>query len=171
MLFRALQGVGGAIVFATSLALLTQTFTGRQFAAVLGIWGAVITAGLGCAPVLGGLLTEVSWRLIFFANLPVGATAIIMTLIGVQGFRPSGSRRIDLPGSTVFTVGLVALIYGLTESGIDGWGSAPVIGALAAAARRWPASRSLSGDVTSRCSAWPCCASPRSSAVSPLRSG
>ena len=134
MLFRALQGVGGAIVFATSLALLTQTFTGRQFAAVLGIWGAVITAGLGCAPVLGGLLTEVSWRLIFFANLPVGATAIIMTLIGVQGFRPSGSRRIDLPGSTVFTVGLVALIYGLTESGSDGWGSAPVIGALAAAA-------------------------------------
>jgi EmrB/QacA subfamily drug resistance transporter len=134
ILFRALQGVGGAIVFATSLALLTQTFSRRQFAAALGIWGAVITAGLGCAPVLGGLLTEVSWRLIFFVNLPVGATAIVMTLIGVQEFRPPGSRRIDLPGSGVFTVGLVALIYGLIESGSDGWGSVPVVAALAAAA-------------------------------------
>jgi EmrB/QacA subfamily drug resistance transporter len=131
--FRALQGIGGAIVYATSLALLAQTFSGRQFAAVLGIWGAVITAGLGCAPVLGGLLTEVSWRLIFFVNLPVGVTAIIMTLIGVQEFRPPRPRRIDLPGSGVFTVGLVALIYGLTESGSDGWGSVPVITALAVA--------------------------------------
>lgn len=134
VLFRALQGIGGAIVFATSLALLTQTFTGRRFAAVLGIWGAVITVGLGCAPVLGGLLTEVSWRLIFFVNLPVGVTAIIMTLIGVPEFRPPRSRRIDLPGSGVFTLGLVALIYGLTESGSDGWGSVPVITALAVAA-------------------------------------
>jgi hypothetical protein len=77
--------------------------------------------------VLGGLLTEVSWRLIFFINLPVGAAAIIMTLIGVQEFRPPRSRRIDLPGSGVFTLGLVALIYGLTESGSDGWGSVPVL--------------------------------------------
>jgi MFS family permease len=133
VLFRALQGIGGAIVFATSLALLSQTFTGRQFASVLGIWGAVITAGLGFAPVLGGLLTEVSWRLIFFINLPVGAAAIIMTLVGVQEFRPPRSRRIDLPGSGVFTLGLVALIYSLTESGSDGWGSVPVIAALAVA--------------------------------------
>jgi EmrB/QacA subfamily drug resistance transporter len=133
VLFRALQGIGGAIVFATSLALLTHTFTGRQFATVLGIWGAVITAGLGFAPVLGGLLAEVSWRLIFFINLPVGAAAIIMTLIGVQEFRPPRLRRIDLPGSGVFTLGLVALIYGLTESGSDGWGSVPVLAALGVA--------------------------------------
>jgi len=131
ILFRGLQGIGGAIIFATSLALLAQTFSGRRFAAVLGIWAAVITAGLGCAPLLGGLLTEVSWRLIFFVNLPVGVTAIIMTLIGVQEFRPPGPRHIDLPGSAVFTVGLVALIYGLAESGSDGWGSVPVIAALA----------------------------------------
>src|ERR1700760_1183606 len=134
VLFRALQGVGGAIVFATSLALLTQTFTERrQFATVLGIWGAVVTAGLGCAPVLGGLLTAVSWRLIFFINLPVGVAAIVMTLVGVQEFRPSRSRRIDLPGAAVFALGLVGLIYGLTESGHDGWGSVPVIIALAVA--------------------------------------
>jgi EmrB/QacA subfamily drug resistance transporter len=132
--FRALQGIGGATVFATSLALLAQTFTGRERGTVLGIWGAVITLGLGCAPVLGGLLTELSWRLIFFVNIPVGVAAIVMTLAGVQEFRPASSRRIDLPGGGVFTVGLVALIYGLIESGSAGWGSDRVIVALVVAA-------------------------------------
>jgi EmrB/QacA subfamily drug resistance transporter len=132
--FRALQGIGGATVFATSLALLAQTFTGRERGTVLGIWGAVITLGLGCAPVLGGLLTELSWRLIFFVNIPVGVAAILMTLTGVQEFRPPGLRRIDLPGGGVFTLGLVALIYGLIESGSAGWGSDRVIIALTVAA-------------------------------------
>jgi len=132
--FRALQGIGGATVFATSLALLAQTFTGRERGTVLGIWGAVITLGLGCAPVLGGLLTELSWRLIFFVNIPVGVAAIAMTLAGVQEFRPAGSRRIDVPGGAVFTVGLVALIYGLIESGSAGWGSDRVLIALVVAA-------------------------------------
>ncbi len=132
--FRALQGIGGAIVFATSLALLTQTFTDRrQFATVLGIWGAVITLGLGCAPVLGGLLSQVSWRLIFFVNIPVGLAAIALTLVSVPEVRAPGSRRIDLPGSGAFTLGLVALIYGLTESSSAGWGSVQVIAALAVA--------------------------------------
>jgi len=132
--FRALQGIGGATVFATALALLAQTFEGREFGTVLGIWGAVITLGLGCAPVVGGLLTELSWRLIFFVNVPVGVAAILMTLTGVQEFRPPGSRRIDLPGGGVFTFGLVALIYGLIESSSAGWGSDRVITALAVAA-------------------------------------
>jgi EmrB/QacA subfamily drug resistance transporter len=132
--FRALQGIGGATVFAISLALLAQTFDRRELGTALGIWGAVITLGLGCAPVLGGLLTELSWRLIFFVNIPVGVAAILITLIGVQEFRPPGSRRIDLPGGGVFTIGLVALIYGLIESGSAGWGSDRVIIALTVAA-------------------------------------
>jgi EmrB/QacA subfamily drug resistance transporter len=131
--FRALQGIGGATVFATSLALLAQTFHDRGFGLALGIWGAVITLGLGCAPVLGGLLTELSWRLIFFVNIPVGVAAILMTLIGVQEFRPPDSRRIDLSGGGVFTLGLAALIYGLIEAGGAGWGSDRVIIALAVA--------------------------------------
>jgi EmrB/QacA subfamily drug resistance transporter len=133
ILFRALQGIGGATVFATSLALLAQTFEGRGFGIALGIWSAVVTLGLGCGPVLGGLLTEVSWRLIFFVNIPVGVVAILLTLIGVQEFRPPDSRRIDLPGGAIFALGLVALIYGLIESSSSGWGSARVIIALAVA--------------------------------------
>jgi EmrB/QacA subfamily drug resistance transporter len=134
VLFRALQGIGGAVVFSTSLALLAQTFAGRQFGLALGLWSAVVTLGLGCGPVLGGLLTEVSWRLIFFVNVPVGVGAIALTLIGVQEFRPPDSRRIDLPGGAVFALGLVALIYGLIESSTSGWGSARVIIALVVAA-------------------------------------
>jgi EmrB/QacA subfamily drug resistance transporter len=134
ILFRALQGIGGATVFATSLALLAQTFDRDELGGALGIWGAVVTLALGCGPVLGGVLSDVSWRLIFFVNVPVGAVAIALTLAGVQEFRPAHSRRIDLPGSAVFTLGLVGLIYGLIESSNLGWASAQVITALAIAA-------------------------------------
>jgi MFS family permease len=71
VIFRALQGIGGAVVFSTSLALLVQTFTGRGLGLAIGLWSAVINLGLGCGPVLGGLLTEASWRWIFFVNIPL----------------------------------------------------------------------------------------------------
>lgn len=133
VVFRALQGIGGAMVFSLSLALLTQAFEGAGFGMALGIWSAVVTLGLGCGPILGGLLTEVSWRVIFFVNVPVEVVAIVMTLIGVQEVRLLGSRPIDLPGGASFALGLVALIYGLIESGSSGWGSTGVIVALVVA--------------------------------------
>ena len=132
--FRALQGIGGATIFATSLALLAQTFHGRERGMAFGIWGAVITLAGALGPVLGGLLTtELSWRWIFFVNLPLGALAILITLIGVQEFRPPHSRRLDIAGASIFTFGLVALVYGLIESGRAGWGSTRVLAALALA--------------------------------------
>jgi EmrB/QacA subfamily drug resistance transporter len=128
IIFRALQGIGGATIFATSLALLAQTFQGRERGFAFGVWGAVITLATAVGPVLGGLLTtELSWRWIFFVNLPVGVIAIFVTLIGVQEFKPPHSRRIDIPGAAVFTLGLVALVYGLIESSRAGWGSDRVI--------------------------------------------
>jgi EmrB/QacA subfamily drug resistance transporter len=135
VIFRALQGIGGATIFATSLALLAQTFQGRERGMAFGIWGAVVTLAGALGPVLGGLLTtELSWRWIFFVNLPFGVIAILVTLIGVQEFRPPHSRRIDIPGFAVFTLGLVALVYGLIESDRAGWGSTRVIVSLAIAA-------------------------------------
>ena len=134
ILFRALQGIGGATIFATSLALLAQSFHGRERGFAFGVYGAVITLAAGCGPVLGGVLTtELSWRWIFFVNLPIGVIALVITLIGVQEFRPPHSRRIDIPGFAVFTLGLVALVYGLIESGRAGWGSTRVIASLAVA--------------------------------------
>jgi EmrB/QacA subfamily drug resistance transporter len=134
VIFRAVQGIGGAMVFSTSLALLVQTFAGRERGMAIGVWSAVISLGLGCGPVLGGLLTEASWRWIFFVNIPLGVIAVLMTLVGVQEARQPGAPRIDLPGGAVFTLGLVGLIYGLIESGSSGWNSAPVITALTVAA-------------------------------------
>jgi len=133
VIFRALQGIGGAMVFSTSLALLVQTFKGRGLGMALGVWSAVINLGLGCGPVLGGLLTETSWRWIFFVNIPLGVVAVLMTLVGVQEVRLPDGPRIDVPGGGVFTVGLVGLIYGLIDSGNSGWNSAEVIAALAVA--------------------------------------
>ncbi len=131
---RATQGVGGATVFATSLALLAQTFHGRERGVAFGVWGAVAGVATALGPALGGLLTtELSWRWIFFVNLPVGVVAIVITLIGVQEFRPPQARRLDVVGSGVFTLGLVGLVYGLIESGRASWTATQVIVALAVA--------------------------------------
>ena len=128
---RALQGVGGATIFATSLALLAQTFRGRERGMAFGAWGAVAGVATAIGPLLGGLLTtELSWRWIFLVNVPLGIAAIAITITSVQEFRSPHPRRIDLPGFAVFTLGLVALIYGLIESGQRGWGDGVVIGAL-----------------------------------------
>jgi EmrB/QacA subfamily drug resistance transporter len=132
--FRALQRIGGAMVFVTALALLAQTFHGPERGMAFGVWGVVVTLGLTVGPVLGGLLTtELSWRWIFFVNIPVGMIAMLVTLIGVQESRPPRSRRIDVPGFIVFTLGLLALVYGLIESGPAGWGATRVIAAFAVA--------------------------------------
>jgi EmrB/QacA subfamily drug resistance transporter len=131
IIFRAAQGIGGATVFATSLALLAQTFQGPERGVAFGAWGAVAGVATAVGPVLGGLLTtELSWRWIFYVNLPFGIAAIAITLIGVQEFRPPHARRVDVPGFLVFTLGLVGLVYGLIESSRAGWGATQVIVAL-----------------------------------------
>jgi EmrB/QacA subfamily drug resistance transporter len=135
ILCRAAQGIGGATVFATSLALLAQTFHGRDRGFAFGIWGAVAGVATALGPLLGGLLTtDLSWRWIFFVNLPVGIVAILITLTRVQEGRPPHARRIDVAGFIVLTLGLFALVFGLIESSRKGWGSAEVIGAFVVAA-------------------------------------
>jgi EmrB/QacA subfamily drug resistance transporter len=135
IVFRIIQGIGGAAIFSTSLALLAQTFHGKERGFALGIWGAVVGAAGGVGPLLGGLLTtELSWRWIFYVNLPIGVFTVAVTLLRVQEFRPPVARRIDFPGFAIFTAGLFCLVYGLIESGTRGWGSGLVVGALIAAA-------------------------------------
>jgi EmrB/QacA subfamily drug resistance transporter len=135
IIWRVVQGVGGATVFATSLALLAQTFQGRERGFAFGIWGAIAGVSSALGPLLGGVLTtEISWHWIFFVNLPIGAFAIFITLTKVGEFRPPRHRRVDVPGFVVFTLGLTALVYGLIDSGLDGWGSTKVVVALIVAA-------------------------------------
>jgi EmrB/QacA subfamily drug resistance transporter len=131
IIWRAVQGIGGATVFSTSLALLAQTFHGRERGFAFSVWGAVIAVSSALGPLVGGVLTtELSWHWIFFVNIPIGIFAIVITLTQVAEFRPSQHRRIDLVGFVLFTLGLTALVYGLIESGFKGWGSGEVLVSL-----------------------------------------
>jgi EmrB/QacA subfamily drug resistance transporter len=131
IIWRAVQGIGGATMFSTSLALLAQTFHGRERGFAFGIWGAVAGISTALGPLLGGIFTSaLSWHWIFFVNIPIGIFAIAITLTRVGEFRPPHHRRLDLVGFALFALGLTALVYGLIESGFAGWGSTRVVAAL-----------------------------------------
>ncbi|HEY6760033.1 MAG TPA: MFS transporter [Baekduia sp.] len=133
-LARALQGVGGAAMFATSLALLAAAFTGRERGTALGIWGATTGASVAVGPLVGGVLTEhVSWQSIFFVNLPIGLGAIAVTMRMVRESRSPDPDPIDWPGLTTFSVGLFTLIFALVRGNAKGWGSGQIVALLVAA--------------------------------------
>jgi EmrB/QacA subfamily drug resistance transporter len=128
ILARAGQGIGGAIMFATSLALLAQAFHGRERGTAFAFWGAVTGAAVAIGPVLGGIITtDWSWRGIFFVNIPVGVAAIAVTIWRVAESRDPSRSGVDLPGFALFTVALVALVYGLIRAGEQGWGDVGVV--------------------------------------------
>jgi EmrB/QacA subfamily drug resistance transporter len=134
-LSRAFQGVGGAIMFATSLALLADAFEPRDRGVAFGVFGAVTGVAVAIGPVLGGALTSwLSWRWIFFVNVPIGVFALLITLRQVAESKAPVASRPDWPGFITFTLGLTALVYGLIRSHPDGWGSTTVTGSLIAAA-------------------------------------
>jgi EmrB/QacA subfamily drug resistance transporter len=134
VLARAGQGIGGAIMFATSLALLAQAFHGRERGTAFAVWGAVTGAAVAIGPVLGGVITTGwTWRGIFYVNLPIGVIAIAVTLLRVAESRNEHRRGVDLPGFSLFTAALIALVYGLIRAGEQGWGDIGVAICLAAA--------------------------------------
>ncbi|WP_344967932.1 MFS transporter [Streptosporangium fragile] len=115
---RALQGVGGALVSPTALALVATAFAeGDARNRALGVWGAVGSAGATGAALVGGLLTDlVHWRAIFMINLPVGAAVILAVLRLVGDHRPGGPRRLDLTGAALLTGGAVLLVAAVTRA-------------------------------------------------------
>jgi EmrB/QacA subfamily drug resistance transporter len=132
-LSRGVQGIGGAMMFATSLALLGQAYRGRERGVAFGIWGAVTGAAVSIGPVVGGALTDaLSWRWIFLVNVPIGALALFLTLSNVEESRAPQGARLDFPGFLTFSASLAALVLGLIESSQKGWGSALVEGCLIA---------------------------------------
>jgi EmrB/QacA subfamily drug resistance transporter len=134
-LARALQGVGGAAMFATSLALIGQEFHGRERATAFGIWGAVVGGAVAIGPLVGGLITEsFGWEWIFFVNIPIGAVAIALTEMRLANVAAQDAARIDLPGLVTFSGGLFLLIFGLIRGNPEGWGSVTIVAALAGSA-------------------------------------
>ncbi|MGN6250199.1 MAG: MFS transporter [Marmoricola sp.] len=134
-LARGLQGIGGAIMFSVSLALLANAFQGKERGVAFGVWGAVTGVAVAVGPVLGGaLVSGLSWRWIFFVNLPIGAVAVGLTLARVAESRARTAARPDWPGFVLFTAGLASLVYGLIEAGRSGFGDVVVLACFAAAA-------------------------------------
>lgn len=119
---RSGQGIGGAAMLATSLALLAQAFQGRDRAVAFAVWGSVVALAVAVGPLLGGILTTgLSWRWIFYVNVPVGVVALVVTLTRVLESRQPGARRPDWTGFTLFTACLVSLVYGLIRASLNGW--------------------------------------------------
>src|ERR687887_195292 len=133
-LARGLQGVGGAAMFATSLALIAQEFQGRERGTAIGAWGATIGGAVAVGPLVGGALTEgFGWEWIFFVNVPIGIAAIVLTTTKLANLKAPDPEPIDWPGLATFSPGLFALIFGLIRGNPDGWSSPQIVGSLAAA--------------------------------------
>lgn len=125
---RAVQGIGGAAMFATTFPLINNAYAGRDRGIAYGLWGSVAGASAAIGPVLGGLLVQgLSWRWVFFVNLPVSVLALVMCKRAVPA--DSGARRfaVDLPGTVTFTVAVAALTLGLIRTGDHGWGTATYV--------------------------------------------
>jgi EmrB/QacA subfamily drug resistance transporter len=130
-LARGLQGVGGAAMFATSLALIGQEFHGRDRATAFGVWGATIGGAVAIGPLVGGVLTEhLGWEWIFFVNIPIGVVAIALTEIRLVNVAAQDPQRIDVPGLVTWSAALFLLILGLIRGNPDGWGSPQIVAAL-----------------------------------------
>lgn len=136
ILFRALQGVGAAMLFATAPAILTRAFPPSQRGQALGLNALATYLGLVAGPSMGGwLATAYGWRSVFYANVPLGLLAL---LLGARFVPAEGGRRegetFDALGAGLFTTGLVALLLGLNRGSVWGWGAPQTWGLLALAA-------------------------------------
>jgi EmrB/QacA subfamily drug resistance transporter len=134
--FRAIQGLGAAIITPAALSILTTTFQeGRERNIALGAWGAVGGFGAAAGVLMGGVLTDAfSWPWIFFVNVPVGVLAFILTPILLGESRDARAKRFDVTGAILVTGGLSVLVLAITQARVWGWGSVETIGAFAASA-------------------------------------
>src|SRR5436853_4147623 len=133
---RALQGVGGAFMMPGTLSIISNTFPPQERGRAIGTWAGVSALALALGPAVGGALTEyVSWRAIFFLNLPVAVGAVVVTLFAVrESFDKTVDRRVDFAGIGTLSVGLSALVLALVEGNGWGWGSTEIVALLVTAA-------------------------------------
>jgi EmrB/QacA subfamily drug resistance transporter len=121
--FRAVQGLGAAILMPQTLTIITNTFPPERRGAAFGIWGAVAGVATIAGPTLGGLLvTALDWRWIFFVNLPVGVIVLVLTPIIIPNVVPGRRHRLDIPGVLLASAALLAICYGLVEGQKYNWG-------------------------------------------------
>jgi EmrB/QacA subfamily drug resistance transporter len=132
-LARAVQGTGGAMMFATSLALIAQAFRGKDRGVAFGVFGGVIGAAVAVGPVVGGVITSgIGWEWIFFVNVPIGIAAVALTLTQVSESRDPDARGVDWLGLVTFSGSLFLLVFALIQGNEKGWGSTRIVAFLGA---------------------------------------
>ena len=132
-LARAVQGTGGAMMFATSLALIAGAFHGKERGLAFGVFGGVIGGAVAVGPIVGGLITSgIGWEWIFFVNVPIGIGAVALTLTQVSESRDPNARGVDWQGLLTFSGSLFLLVFALIEGNEKGWGSTRIVGFLIA---------------------------------------
>jgi EmrB/QacA subfamily drug resistance transporter len=138
---RVVQGVGAALMMPGTLSIITDAFPAHERGKAMGTWAGVSALALAIGPVLGGFLTEhVSWRAIFYINIPVAIGAVLATTFAVRESRDTSvGREVDYAGVAVLTAGLTALVLALVEGNSWGWGSSEIVALLIGAAVALPA--------------------------------
>jgi EmrB/QacA subfamily drug resistance transporter len=122
--FRAVQGLGAAMLMPQTLTIITNTFPPERRGAAFGVWGAVAGVATIAGPTLGGLLvTAFDWRWIFFVNLPIGVLVLLITPVIIPDLHLGRRHRIDIPGVLLASAGLLAICYGLVEGQKYNWGT------------------------------------------------
>jgi EmrB/QacA subfamily drug resistance transporter len=133
-LARAVQGTGGAMMFATALALIAQAFHGKERGTAFGVFGAVTGGAVAIGPVLGGVITSgIGWEWIFFVNVPIGVIAVFIALTRVEDSRDPDATGVDWAGLVTFSGALFLLVYALVQGNEKGWGSTEIVAFLSAA--------------------------------------
>jgi EmrB/QacA subfamily drug resistance transporter len=140
ILWRILQGIGGALLFANAAALVTDAFPKEQLGLAMGTNTMVAAVGLVIGPVLGGALVAISWHWVFWFNVPLGAAGAIWGWLVLHELSARDPERgLDVLGTVTFLAGLTGLVYGVSKGGISGWNEPLVIWSLVAAAILLPA--------------------------------
>ena len=125
---RALQGIGGAALFATALALIGHEYRGPDRFGALAVWGATVGAAVASGPLIGGILTDgLGWRWIFFVNIPVGVFAFAVALTRISESRDEGARHTDVRGLVTFSAALFLIVFGILRGNARGWTSALIL--------------------------------------------
>jgi EmrB/QacA subfamily drug resistance transporter len=134
--FRALQGLGAAMLSPAALSILTTTFKeGRERNLALGIWGAASGSGGAAGVLLGGALTSINWSWIFFVNVPVGILVIALTPFLLKESRANlAHRNFDVAGAVSITGGLMLLVYAITRAAQHGWATTETVTLLTVSA-------------------------------------
>jgi EmrB/QacA subfamily drug resistance transporter len=140
ILWRIVQGIGGAFLFANSSALVTDAFPREQLGLAMGTNTMVAAIGLVIGPVLGGALVDISWHWVFWFNVPFTLVGSLWAALILRELaKPDEVRGYDLTGTSVFVVGLTGLVYGISRGGMTGWGDGLTVGGLVVGAVLLPA--------------------------------